>query len=200
MTYYATKQAVSNRGIPPDDFLDELVAWGVDAPNDIFVDYSNPEGIFARVKKNFGPYADIRHRRAVMLEVMRVLAGFESGWNWNQGTDTDADRRAKTPRRPSEIEAGAWQVSANSIGLGIELRVIVQSEVGSTGAIEFQKAMKQNHALAMEYIARLLNRTIASHGPLLRTEIDKWLKRDAVEEFRNLLFPVARLAPRVTMP
>jgi hypothetical protein len=189
MTYQATKQPVSNRGIPPDSFLDELVAWGVDAPQDIFVDFSNSDGVFARVKPTLGPYEDIRHRRAVMLEVMRVLAGFESGWNWNQGTDIDADARAKTPRTPSEIEAGAWQVSANSIGLGIELRVIVQIEVGSTGANEFQKAMKQNHELAMEYIARLLNRTIASHGPLLRTEIDKWLKRDAVKEFRSLLFP-----------
>ena len=196
MIYSATKQAVSNRGIPPDSFLDELVAWGVNAPSDIFVDFSNRDGVFARVKKTLGPYDDIRHRRAVMLEVMRVLAGFESAWNWNQGTDTGADAKAKTPRSAGEIEAGAWQVSANSMGLGIELRVIVAAEVGSTGAKEFQKAMKENHPLAMEYIARLLNRSIAANGPLLRNEIDKWLKRDAVAEFRGFLFPVAQLPGR----
>jgi hypothetical protein len=189
MTYQATKQPVYKRGGPPDSFLDELVSWGVNAPSDIFVDYSNPDGVFARVKKILGPYEDIRHRRAVMLEVMRVLAGFESSWDWNAGSDAAADARAKTPRLPVQIEAGAWQVSADSMDLGIELRAIVQSEVGSMAAKEFQKAMKQNHELAMEYIARLLNRTIAGNGPLLRTEIDTWLKRDAVAEFRGLLFP-----------
>ena len=64
--------------------------------------------------------------------------------------------------------------------------------VGSTGAREFQQAMKENHELAMEYIARLLNRTIAGNGPLLRNDIDKFLKRDAVAEFRGFLFPVAK--------
>jgi hypothetical protein len=32
MAYHATKQRVSNRGIPPDSFLDELVAWDYQAP------------------------------------------------------------------------------------------------------------------------------------------------------------------------
>jgi hypothetical protein len=196
MMFNATKQSVSNRGIPPDSFLDELVAWGVDAPADIFADFSNSDGVFARVKSILGPYDDIRHRRAVMLEVMRVLAGFESSWNWNQGTDADADAKALkagAPRSPGQIEAGAWQVSANSMGLGIELRVIVAAEIGSTGAKEFQKAMKENHPLAMEYIARLLNRTITGNGPLIRDDINKWLKRDAVAEFRGFLFPVAKV-------
>jgi hypothetical protein len=31
---------------------------------------------------------DLQHRRAAMLEVMRVHAGFESSWNWKQGVDT----------------------------------------------------------------------------------------------------------------
>src|ERR1700721_2032434 len=43
MMYSATKQQVSNRGIAPDGFLDELVAWGRDADSSLFVDYSNDD-------------------------------------------------------------------------------------------------------------------------------------------------------------
>ena len=54
-------------------------------------------------------------------------------------------------------------------------------------ATQFQKAMKHNHPLAMEYIARLLRRTTHHNGPVLRHEIDPWLRHDAVEEFRRLV-------------
>jgi hypothetical protein len=47
--------------------------------------------------------------------------------------------------------------------------------------------MKQNHQLAMEYIARLLRRTVNHNGPVKRHEIDPWLRKDAVMEFRDLL-------------
>jgi hypothetical protein len=36
MSYKAVKHAVLNRGVPPDRFLDELIAWGKTAPDDIF--------------------------------------------------------------------------------------------------------------------------------------------------------------------
>ena len=52
---------------------------------------------------------------------------------------------------------------------------------------DFQRAMKQNHQLAMEYIARLLRRTVNHNGPVKRHEIDPWLRKDAVMEFRDLL-------------
>lgn len=85
------------------------------------------------------------------------------------------------------MEAGAWQVSANSMSLGEELRNLVLAKSGSLNGTDFQKAMKQDHQLAMEYIARLLRRTVDHNGPAKRHEIDPWLRRDAVMEFRNLL-------------
>ena len=36
LKYLATKHHVLNRGIAPDDFLDQLVAWGRQAPDGIF--------------------------------------------------------------------------------------------------------------------------------------------------------------------
>jgi hypothetical protein len=51
--------------------------------------------------------------------------------------------------------------------------------------------MKQDHQLAMEYIARLLRRTVNHNGPVKRHEIDGWLRRDAVSEFLSLIYPSA---------
>jgi len=73
------------------------------------------------------------------------------------------------------------------MSFGQELKDLVQREVGTLDGTAFQKAMKANHPLAMEYVARLLRRTTRHHGPVLRHEIDPWLRRDAVEEFEGLL-------------
>jgi hypothetical protein len=181
--YIATKQKVSNRGFPPDGFLDELIQWGKSAPADIFDGSGAAQDVYFSVIKSLGPWQGGSHRRAVMLEVMRVLAGFESSWKWNAGVDvTNA-----TSTTPTTIEAGAWQVSANSMNFGVELKTLVKNKVGTLDGNDFQAAMKSNHPLAMEYIARLLRRTVRHNGPVKRHEIDPWLKRDAVAEFQTFL-------------
>ena len=73
------------------------------------------------------------------------------------------------------------------MGFGEELKNLVLTKVGSLNGSDFQRAMKQNHQLAMEYIARLLRRTVNHNGPVKRHEIDPWLRKDAVMEFRDLL-------------
>jgi hypothetical protein len=182
MKYVATKQHVFNRGVAPDDFLDQLVAWGKQAPDEIFAPNAVSD-IYSSVRNTLGPWRDLKHRRAAMLEVMRVLAGFESSWDWNEGPDENNP----TSVTPETMEAGAWQVSANSMNFGQELKDLVLRHVGTPGGKEFQTAMKANHPLAMEYVARLLRRTTQHHGPVRDHEIDPWLRRDAVEEFEGLL-------------
>jgi hypothetical protein len=94
-------------------------------------------------------------------------------------------------------------VSADSLAIGKDLKDLVQREVGTFDGIKFQKAMKSNHPLAMEYIARLMRHTRKANGPLykgsersifnppaLRKEeqsIYPWLSRDAVAEFQAFL-------------
>jgi hypothetical protein len=182
MTYTATKQHVFNRGIPPNDFLDELIAWGKTAPDEIFVRNAFSD-IYSSIFNTLGPWESTLHRRAVMLEVMRVLAGFESSWKWNEGRDITNS----TSVTPETIEAGAWQVSANAMNFGQELKDLVMTQVGTLDGTEFQEAMKLNHPLAMEFIARLLRRTTRHNGPVVRHEIDRWLRRDAVAEFQTRL-------------
>lgn len=182
MKYIHTKQQVFNRGVPPDGFLDELVAWGKQAPDEIFAQNTFSD-VYSSVKNTLGPWKGIEHRRAVMLEVLRVLAGFESSWDWN----ADVDTHNPTSVTPETMESGAFQVSANSMDLGQELKDLVLAQVGTLDPNSFRKAMKENHPLAIEYAARVLRRTVHHHGPVLRHEIDPWLRRDAVEEFAGLL-------------
>jgi hypothetical protein len=184
--YKATKHRVSNRGVPPNSFLDELVAWGKTAPEEIFVPNAAMD-VYSNIFGVLGPWQGNAHRRAVMLEVMRVLAGFESSWRWTEGRDTTNP----TSVTPDTIEAGAWQVSANSMGFGPELRNLVLSRAGAVDGNTFQRAMKQDHTLAMEYIARLLRRTVNHNGPVKRHEIDHWVRKDAVAEFMDLLYPAS---------
>jgi hypothetical protein len=93
--FFATKKQVKNRGIPPDAFLEELVAWGKQAPDAIFA--PNPaHDVYASVAGVLGPWTGPGHRRAAMLEVMGVLAGFESSWHWTAGVDT-ASGQVKNP-------------------------------------------------------------------------------------------------------
>lgn len=193
MTYHALRHPVvhgkKHHGErPPTAFLDELVLWGRTAPNEIF----EPRGhnnVYLAVFSSLGPFKDNLHRRAVMLEVMRVLAGYESSWNWREGVDRHPQKEVKNAKTS---EAGAWQVSANSMRLAPELKTLVLSRVGSDDPLKFQHAMKTQHTLAMEYIARLLRNTIAANGPVVRhrSEIDHNVRRDAVQEFVEVMYPI----------
>jgi hypothetical protein len=182
MTYKAAKQHVANRGVPPDAFLDVLVAWGKRAPDEIFASNQFSD-IYSSVFNTLGPWEGVPHRRAVMLEVLRVLAGFESSWNWNEGRDTTNP----TSVTPDTVEAGPWQVSANAMNFGQELRDLVLANVGTLDGNAFQKAMKQNHPLAIEFIARLLRRTTRHNGFVHRPEFHASLSKDAVAEFQALM-------------
>lgn len=181
MTFTATKARVANRGVPPDGFLTELVAWGKTAPDEIFAprkDDPHETDVFTQIKPILGPWQSLLHRKAAMLDVLRVLAGFESSWRWNEGRDVTNSASVT----PTTIEAGAWQVSGNSRAFGQDLRDLAPADGN-----KFQRAMKADHELAMEYAARLLRHTVRHNGPVLRGEINPWLSRDAVEEFQALL-------------
>lgn len=182
MTFQATKQHVANRGIAPDDFLVLLVAWGRGVPESLFAP-NDASDIYSNVKNVLGPWDSNFHRKAVMLEVMRVLGGFESTWNWTEGRDINNAHSIT----PETIEAGLWQVSANSMYFGQELKDLVLFHSSTLDPNVFQLSMKRDKALAMTYIASLLRRTVHHNGPVLRHEIDPWLRRDSVAEFQRLL-------------
>ena len=194
--FVKTLVKVPNRGNPPLGFLQELVAWGKTAANEIFVDKKTEEkDVYASVEKELGPFKGIPHRKASMLEVMRVLAGFESSWNWDTGRDTtNPDENS-----PDTISAGPFQVSANSMVFGQDLCDLVaphgirnQKRDGDA----FQALMKTDHTVAFNYISRLLRHTVRANGPVKRSEINPCLSRDAVTEFQALLGQAAPKAKK----
>ena len=180
----AIKVRVFNRGVAPDEFLTELIAWGKSAPDDIFAPNPNPADIYADVKPILGPWENLLHRRAALLEVMRVVSGFESSWNWNEGVDV-TNHTSLTHLFGQET--GIFQVSFDSTLLaeGAMKSFALANGIGTAGS--FISQMKVNHPLALEYFARLSRINIRWDGPLIRHEIDPWLSRASVSEFQSLL-------------
>lgn len=200
----AIASPVYNRGTMPPAFAAELVAWAKNATDDIFAPNQHFD-IYSKVKTELGPYRDLLHRKAVMLEVMRVLAGFESSWNWKEGID--ASRSSATTNE--NAEAGAWQVSYDARKLDPSLLQFLEHHEILTGH-QFQTEMKLDHPLAMEFIVRLLriemrNYERIANGPVrkgierektwpsrpklrdAKESIYPWLSRDAAAEFVALL-------------
>lgn len=193
ITYKALLLSVKGRGRPPKTFLDELVAWAKTAPNDIFDVNAEPGDVMGRLLPILGPWEGkvgsatrLLHRKCCMLELLRCLGGFESSWNWNEGVD----RTNKTSMRLIEgQETGIFQVSYDSLRLEKKtdiLRTLLMRN-GIKNPPEFIHAMKSNHALALEYCARLLRISFLWDGPIKRHEIDSSLSRAAVAEFKSIL-------------
>lgn len=199
MSWIAARSKVFNRGSAPVAFLDELVAWARTAPDEIFAVNDKPD-IYSKIRPELGPWRDLLHRKCAMLEVLRVLGGFESSWKWGEGVD--ASRSSDDTNENSE--AGLWQVSYDSRKIDASLRALLANH-GITNGVQFQREMKANHALAIEYVARLLRFNTRHNGPLLKDDERKatwpsrenlwianqsiypWLRPEAVEEFRNAL-------------
>lgn len=194
--FAATKAKVLNRGRAPDAFLQEMVDWAKTAPDDIFAPNALSD-IYSKIKPELGPWKSLLHRKAAMLEVMRVLALFESSGDWTEGVDTSR----LGGDTPENSEAGAWQVSYDARHLAPELKELLIRN-GISSGVRFQQAMKFNHPLAMEFVARLMRYNTKHNGPLYKGKerdairrslrgaehsIYPWLSKAAVAEFENLL-------------
>lgn len=180
---------VANRGIPPASFISTIVGWARNADDKIFDANDNPRDIYATIAPVLGNpekprWRDLLHRKATMLEVMRVHAGFESSWNWNEGVDiTNRTSMAHIEGQ----ETGIFQVSFDSTFLGnLAMEPFAEARDINT-AKKFIIAMKADHLLALEYYARLLRVSVQWAGPIKRHEIDPFLSKDAVNEFEALL-------------
>ena len=182
-TFVACKKKVFNRGKPPDSFLNELIDWARQAPDEVFVKNLNHD-IYTNVRPELGPYSDLLHRKAVMCEALRVLGGFESSWDFNAGRDTTNP----SSNTPCTEEAGIFQCSGNSMNFHASLKGLLrEASGGDTECETFIAVTKANHQFAFEYCARLLRFTVNHHGPVKRKEINAFLRRDAVAEFQGFL-------------
>lgn len=200
MNFQATRAKVEDQGRPPEAFLTELVEWGRTAPADIFAPRKDPAppmvDVYNRILPLLGDknattgkyfWRSALHRRAAMLELMRVHGGFESGWDWKEGVDT-TNKTSMANKRGEET--GLWQVSFDSTALDHGGMDAFCREHGIDTNDAFITRMKTDHKLAMEYYARLMRYSYKWAGPVIRTSgdsINHWLSRAAAAEFEELL-------------
>jgi hypothetical protein len=180
--FKACLQKVHNRGTPPESFLNELVDWARLAPDEIFTP-NNKQDIYSSIAGELGPWKGTVHRKAAMLEVLRVLGGFESSWNWNAAVDTTNPNSNK----PCTEEAGIFQCSGDSMSYDPVLKNMLLTAKGKNDCDTFRAEVKKNHQFAIEYCARLIRFTTRHHGPIRDKHINPWLRKDAVEEFTSFL-------------
>lgn len=175
-------QSVANRGKPTEEFITELMKWARGEDDSVFV--KNPLlDIYSITADRLGPFENLVHRKAVMCEVLRVLAGFESSWRWDEGKDI-----TNPAENSDETEsAGVFQVSANSVNLHESLKEYASTFNVSRDAKAFRRLMMQDRQFAFGYTARLLRVNLRHNGPVKRREIIPWLQRDAVVSFRKAL-------------
>jgi hypothetical protein len=180
----SAKRRVKNRGEAPNEFLAELEAWARIAPEEIFA-MRPGQDIYSNVAALLRPYAvgDLIYRKAVMMEVLRVLGGFESPWKWGAGVDVTNPASDK----PCTMEAGIFQVSGDSTGFDAFRKALVKATAKTLDCETFRKTTQQNHPFAIEYCARLLRFSTRHHGPIRDHRIDQWVSKDAVDEFKAAL-------------
>jgi hypothetical protein len=184
LKFVATKKKVKNRGVAPDSFLQEILDWAFEEEESVFAPSSNKLGIYWYLEPLLGPFETPIERRAAMLEVMRVHAGFESSWDWTEGVDTTNKR---SMANPESQETGIFQVSFDSTNLGQGALKPFVKEAGINSPTLFIQKMKTDHGLALSYYARLVRLNIRWAGPLLRHEVDDYLSDAAKNEFQSFL-------------
>lgn len=188
MPYQFTTAVLYKRSAPPVAFLDESVLWAKFAGDDVFMP-NDSNDIYAKYAPVVGRWTSLPQRKAGMMEMLRVLAGYECSWSWQAGVDLD------NPDHSSDAtETRIFQVSANSMAFGdLEKRVFLR--FGSTDPDVFIREMKTDTFFALDYAARLLRLTIDANGPVLHDDlasVDKkylhhWLSPPAMNEFMALI-------------
>lgn len=174
---------VANRGRPPLTFLNPLITWARSAEDAIF-ERNDRRDTYGSVVRHLGPWRSLTHRKAAMLEVLRVLGAFESTWDWKAVGAVGSGRTPQACRVP----VGAFQCSADSMAFDPSLKkLLAEYSGGSSDCDAFCRVTKSHPVFAIEYCARLLRFTARHHGPILRKKIHPWLRRDSVAEFERLL-------------
>lgn len=187
MSYQFAISVVYNRGAPPVAFIDELVLWAKFAGDDVFMP-NDSNDIYAKYAPVLGPWTSLPQRKAGMMEMLRVLAGYEvAGHGRPEPTRIILITARQQPRRgSSRCRRTRWPLAT----LKTRLFAFWQHRSG-----RFYPGDETDTFFALDYAARLLRLTINANGPVLHDDLasgDKkylhhWLSPSAMNEFMALI-------------
>ncbi len=176
-----------NGNKPPQDFiklLTEKIATipGIAEPNRNTDIFSIMRPRMLRFQSGWNGTAN---RQAWLAAGLTALASLESSFNWKAGRDPGASNTS-----PQTQEAGIFQCSANSMYFGTHLQNFFYERSGfsagwssNLAGNKFIALTKADHDFAVHYMLLLCRTLVRTHGPLVRSEINRWLSIDAVREF-----------------
>ena len=177
---------VHNRGAIPLSLVKDIVAALRETPDSVFA-VNNNDDIYSSVANEMAPYRSLKHRAAVMGNVMMVQAAFESSFKYGEGRDQSASNTAACTE-----EAGLYQTSGNMNTFNAEAKATLvpfqASLCKSTTCDEFRRCTKEPvKAFVHGHFMRATRITTRHWGPMVRKEINPWLKRECVKQIEALL-------------
>ena len=177
---------VPNRGTIPFAMVQDVIAALRETPESVFAPNANFD-IYSSVIDKLGPYTTLANRAAVMGNVMLVEAAFESTWNYKEGRDQSASNTSACTE-----EAGLYQTSGNMNTFNAEAQAVLipyqKSKCLSTTCEEFKRCTKEPvKSFVHGHFIRASRITVKHWGPILRKEINPYLKKECVAQLEKLL-------------
>ncbi len=177
---------VHNRGKIPAWFVEDVIAVAKATPDVVFAPNSNYD-IYSSIAPQLGPWRDLKHRKAAMVNVVLVAAGYESSWDYSEGRDMSANNTSSCTE-----EAGILQSSGNSNYFSKTLGAYQQQVCGGTSCDNFRACSKSGNStfkkeFPVGHFMRLVRFTIKHHGPLVRKEVNPWLSKACVSAIEKRL-------------
>ena len=177
---------IANRGAPKLAVVKDIIEAVRETPESVFA-VNNAADIYGSVANEMGPYRSLKHRAAVMAQVMIVQSGFESSWKYGEARDLSASNTAACTE-----EAGLYQTSGNMNTFNATAKSVLipfqAKYCKSTTCDEFRRCTKEPvKAFTHGHFMRAARITTRHWGPMVRKEINPWLKRECVKQIEALL-------------
>jgi hypothetical protein len=182
---------VHNRGVIPLAVVKDVVEALRETPPEVFA-VNNNFDVYSSVTKELGPFLNLKHRAAVMGNVMLVQAGYESSWRYGEGRDLSANNTSACTE-----EAGLYQTSGNLNTFNDEAKQTLipfqeqhclPASTVTARCNEFRRCTKEPvKSFVHGHFIRASRITVRHWGPMVRKEINPWLSKACVLQLEALL-------------
>lgn len=181
---------IHNRGVAPTWFLDKLtdLIQSQLKKTPSYFEKNEHYDVYSSMFPQLGPWTSLEHRAAALANYLEILAGYESSWNPVLGRD-ETNPNVDSPWNE---ESSLYQTSADSI-VTKEMKDLFEEYAHMPFAVtdevarKFISLSKENFDYCTLHTILVLRHTINHHGPAKSKAVNKWLRREAVDEFQKFI-------------